>query len=154
MGNDWKLFNATTGRMVASLYRCCSGNFRDIWKTYNFNINVLHGHTGAVVIHYLSNIISNMLSDGHILLSRNYVDSLRSHNPDWMWGHKDGVRLPDSERTQAVLYQLKMYLDLALEFPNARWIGDQTYYEGDYNLNGKEISGVSLSFVTPDSDED
>jgi len=146
MGCDWdiKKNNGTSDdpdwETVANIFRLCSGNHSKIWKKYGFNRCIMHGHKGTVVNDYLTPIIKKMKEAGLHL----YTDAqVNCKDPIWNWG----IGLPEKEHEEVVLYQLNYYRSLAIEFPDDVWVGDQTYYMGEYTMSdGKVVEGQDMDY--------
>jgi len=140
MGNDWNFFeySADGSRVIVdSLMGCCSGNFSDIWKKYDFDRDQLHGHSGRVVIHYLNTVIDKMLANGVEPLQKNEIEYYSGKNRNFWWG----VGESDTIRIRIVLHRLMLYRTYAEKHYQAYWFGDQTYYKGPYTIDGVEYVG-------------
>jgi hypothetical protein len=140
MGCDWKIY--INGEEVDEIYRLCSGNHYNIWKKYDFDYNVMHGHDDDVIVDYLTKIIDCMASDGIRDFSKDQYMKECEKNPNFSWGNKDGVKLPEEVRSSIVLHQLKYYREVAERNPGGVWSGDQAHYNGPYTMpDGTIVKG-------------
>lgn len=143
MGNDWKIYQH--GEEI-SLYSMCPGNFLDIREKYGFDINVLHGHSGTVVIDYLTIIMNRMIADGVKILTIDEYKKNCKMNPNFNWGVTNDSKcenLPDNVRKSIVLYQVQTYYEYAETYNNGYWVGDETYYVGPYTITYKYYDKTS-----------
>lgn len=155
MGNDWYLYNLLIeeDKLIENpkyneectiIWCQCSTNFVDIFREYGFDKNVLHGHSGPVVTDYLSKIIKKMLDSKVKALTITQLENYKDSTNFW-WGlDKDKNRIDQWLRESIVLCRLKHWRDIAEQYYDAYWYGDQTCFIGSYNLNGNTIKGFDF----------
>jgi len=148
MGIDWKIYELVTlnGKpinpdcddLVNEISQ--TPNFIDIWDEYGYDPDVINGHSGKVVLHYLNGIITKMIEDDVVVHEVETLERFRGDSENFWWGlDKYGKPLTQYRRKEIVLNGFRRMRTLAEKHYKAHWWGNESWEYKDYIMDGEVV---------------